>query len=365
MPETPHICAIDAHAVRLPFVAAFAHSNAVRAETASVVVQVRLSSGATGLGEGCPRPYVTGEDLPDCLAAVQARAALLLDQPVDGLAALPLLLEGLAPAARCALELALLDALARDRGTSVAALLGPAPHAQVRYSMVFTSGRLSTVEALARRAAALGFTEAKLKVGPDAAHDAACVRLVREVMGPEVALRADANGAWTPEEAVDRCVELDRLGVHIVEDPLPASQRAQLPALRRALPAGISLLIDEAVVSAEDARALVATGGADRLLLKVSKHGGLLPTLAIAREAAQRGVPVHLGAHVGETSVLSAAGRAVAGQIALATAEGSWGPLLLARDLTTPAITFGVGGQAPTALPGPGWGLSLASPLED
>lgn len=341
---------LSAKALRLPFVQAFHHAAASRSETSSLLVKVVLEDGTVGWGEGTPRSYVTGEDLGQALAvAAWFGRHLEIGATIDDPEAIAALIAPLQrwPSVRCAVELAMLDALGRSTGRPVAELFGPCSQAPVPYSMVISAGSLESVARLCHRAKDLEFQQVKLKVGSDAAHDLACLRLVRGVL-PKAEVRVDANGAWSPEQARGRCLELASEGVRIVEEPLGPAHRSRLAALRRSLGGAVEVLVDESVVTIQDARYLIESGAADRLLLKVSKHGGIGPTLAIGKLAEARGIPVHLGSHVGETSLLTAAAQVVAGHLPLASAEGAWGELLLQRDLTDPCLQLGHGGRAPT-----------------
>jgi hypothetical protein len=91
--------------------------------------------------------------------------------------------------------------------------------------------------------------------------------------------------------------------------------------------------------------------------------GGLIRSLAVVSGAHERGIPLIVGAQVGETSVLTRAGLTVA-QAAFAdlvAQEGAFGTFLLERDACEPSLMFGAGGvldpQAYPALGTPGFGL--------
>ena len=103
---------------------------------------------------------------------------------------------------------------------------------------------------------------------------------------------------------------------------------------------------------------LVAERGCDVFNLRVSKNGGLLNTARLYRLAMAAGLRCQLGAQVGETGLLSAAGRHVATRLAdILWCEGSYGWILLRPEIVTPDITVGRGGWAP-ALTAPGLGVT-------
>jgi muconate cycloisomerase len=121
----------------------------------------------------------------------------------------------------------------------------------------------------------------------------------------------------------------------------------------------VPILVDESLVTEADADSLLATRGCHGFNLRLSKLGGLLPCLRMARRAAESGVWCQLGSHVGETSILAAAGRQLALHLPeLRFAEGSFGSLLLSQDIASPSVKFGHGGRA-GALRGPGIGAHV------
>ena len=100
-------------------------------------------------------------------------------------------------------------------------------------------------------------------------------------------------------------------------------------------------------------------GRADAVNVRVSKCGGFARAVAMARRAAAAGLEIHVGCHVGETAILSAAGRHLAaGLEPTVFVEGSYGTLLLAEDVTDDGLRFGHRGVAPV-LTRPGWGTRV------
>src|SRR6185436_14971175 len=93
---------------------------------------------------------------------------------------------------------------------------------------------------------------------------------------------------------------------------------------------------------------LIEMKAADYFNIRLSKCGGIAGSLAVAKLAEDAGIKIQVGAQVGETGILSAAGRTFAAHLpALAFAEGSFGTWLLAEDLTFENLAFGMGGRAP------------------
>lgn len=358
------ITSASVHVVRIPFVAAFAHHLATHHHSRSLVVRLTLDSGATGHGEGAPRAYVTGEDEASGLAAITAGLRRLIGStcaaPATG--RLPVwvdsLLEercpGLGQAAHCALASALLDALLRERGGSLAALI-PATATPPPCSGVITAGTPDVVAGLARRCAALGLPHIKVKVGALADHGR--VAQVRAIVGPAASLRVDANGAFDRDTALRFLDATAACRLDAIEQPLPRGAVTDLAELhaRTAIP----IVVDESLVTRQDAEELIAARACDLFNLRLSKCGGLGRTLDLAERATAAGLGLQLGCQVGETAILAALGRHTAAHLrGLRFVEGCFGTHLLATDLATTAVVFGPGGVAPD-LPGPGSGITI------
>jgi muconate cycloisomerase len=144
--------------------------------------------------------------------------------------------------------------------------------------------------------------------------------------------------------------------VSVVEQPVAA---ADLSGLRR-LTAECEerIAVDESLRTVEEARTLIDMRACDAFNIRVSKCGGLLSSMRIAGLAAEAGLTCIVGAQVGESGILSAAGRHLAGCIAPRYLEGSAGRLLLTEDLVEGRVTPGRGGRA-RVHDGPGLGVAV------
>jgi len=150
-----------------------------------------------------------------------------------------------------------------------------------------------------------GFPAVKVKVGrTDPGADIDLVAAVRDAVGPTVALRVDANGAWDIDTAELMIGRLARFDLELVEQPVAALD--DLARLRRRV--DVPVAADEAVRSVGDARCLATLQAADVVVLKVQPLGGVRPALQVAETA---GVPA-LVTSMRETSVGIAAGLALA-----------------------------------------------------
>ena len=345
-------------ALDIPFQLAIKHASHTRTASDSVVLRIETSDGTVGYGEAVPRPYVTGETVPSVMDTLERHISEQLigqkipqwqaDQQtvfeaVDSMLpdphADPAIIAG--HAGRAALELALLDCITTAAAQSLSSLL---PNG---LPSVIYSGMLPTVSderalELTRLQVGYGITRIKLKVGDEG--DVARVRLIRQELGPKFELYVDANGAWTLDQAIDRIGQLAELGITLVEQPMPRGDMRDLVICREQTT--VPIMVDESLVTIADAHALIEAKACDIFNIRISKCGGLANCLRLAALAEQAGLEYQLGAHVGETSILSAAGRHLA--LALPDAryvEGSAGGLLLNEDLSPAALQFEPGAK--------------------
>jgi muconate cycloisomerase len=257
-------------------------------------------------------------------------------------------------AARTAVELALVDCILKRQQLSLAHILPPRRNV-VTYSGVITAGSIEKAIQHARRFKLFGIKQLKIKIG--GGDDQARVKAVREAAGPSASLRVDANSAYDVAGAIAILEELARYNIEAVEQPIPRGHPAELARVKKASP--IPLMADESLVTLLDAQALVNAGACDFFNLRVSKCGGIARTLEMARLASGAGLRIQLGSQVGETAILSAAGRHLAAYLEdVAFVEGSYGSLLLTEDVSRDSINFGHGGKAPV-LRGHGLGVKV------
>ncbi len=352
------------HRIRLPFKQRYTHHLADRTETEGFVVEVHLASGHRGFGEAIPRAYVTGEtgdSVVDYLATDWAgrwQAA-----PTTGFDALVAWLEEAldhavgrrALAAYGAAELALLDAVGRATGRSIADCFAPPVRRRVHYTGPITAGEPKTAARYARLLRLARLRDVKVKVG--FANDLEVVAAVRRAVGPHMDVRVDANGAWTVAEAVARIGELRAFRISAVEQPVAADGAESMAQVQAAC--DIPVVADESVCTVADLERLAAAHACRMVNVRVGKCGGILGARRVVRAAERLELAWHVGCLVGETALLSAAGRHFAfGVNGWCYAEGSYGALLLERDIATPQPRWGWRGSA-KPLPGPGLGVEV------
>jgi o-succinylbenzoate synthase len=254
------------------------------------VVTLTTADGTSGHGEAAPLASYDGVSIDDALAALEDCRAPLADSDAARPAEQAALLRAceqaaVLPQAVAAIDLALWDLAGRRVGEPVWQLLdGPRepPPIEVNATVAASDRAGAATEAGAARAA--GFRCLKLKVG--VGDDAGRLAAVRAAAGPEMRLRLDANGVWSPEEAVAALRMLAPAGIELCEEPVSG-----LDAIARvAEQTDVALALDEttAAPGAFDARACTA------VCLKISRCGGISGVLDVARRARRAGYEIYL-----------------------------------------------------------------------
>ena len=293
------------------------------AKTEARVLTVRISDGgATGWGECVPYGRY-GETLASVAAEIVGLPAAFTRDALQQL--MP------AGAARNAVDCALWDLAAKQAGKRVwdmAGLAGPLP--------VVTAFTLSldTPERM-RDAAARHAHRPLLKIKLGTPDDMARLAAVR-AGAPRTRIIIDANEGWSAEIYAELVPHLLRMGVALVEQPLPAGADEMLAEMARPVP----VCADE---SCHDRASLAGLAGKyDMVNIKLDKAGGLTEALALRDLAMAQGYGVMVGCMVGSSLAMAPA-------VLLAQGAGIVdldGPLLLAEDRDHP-LAYDVAGVHP------------------
>ncbi len=366
---------LDIYQTAIPMRGDFEHAASSRKTAESVVVRMEFSDGRHGWGETLPRDYVTGETLDGVIADIADLLwPLAAEQDVSADGAEPWLPPETDSSGRCITAAACAVDLAMERrlfvnvaDMDIAKLSAITGRTRVRryidatVSGVLGSSNPKKTARMLRLMRLFGMSDFKLKLGLgddiDAANLDACHRqLRRAIKKGRATLRVDYNGALSLKDAPDRIATLKQYGVCVVEQPAFCEPK-QLVKL--AGKCELPLMADESLRTEADAETLLAEPQRIWWNIRLSKNGGLMRAMRIARLAAENNIPFSLGCMVGESSILSAAQRRF---LQLGShprfVEGNYGRLLMKGDLTTRSLMFGPGGRLRT-LKGDGWGISI------
>ena len=262
------------------------------------------------------------------------------------------------PMAKAALEMAILDAELRARGTGLHAHFGST---RDRIPSGVSVGIFDTIDRLLSEVQGYvddGYVRIKLKIEPG--WDIEPVRLVRELIGPDMPLQVDANTAYSRVDIEHLC-RLDEFDLLLIEQPLDEEDIVGHAELAKA--SATPVCLDESIVSARTAEDAIALGAAEIINIKPGRVGGYLEARRIHDLCVDRGIPVWCGGMV-ETGIGRAANAALAalpgftlpGDISASTR-------FYAHDIVTDPITV-VDGQV-TVPTGPGLGFELDTDFLD
>lgn len=236
------------------------------------------ADGNTGWGEAAPLPGFTPETLDEAGEAI-------LDWLADGERIQP----PVTPTARAAVDGALLHLAARAAGVPLHRHLNPDSPPSFAVSALVAGDTPDELAAAGRAAVDAGHRTVKAKVGvADIGTDVARIASLRDAVGDGVAIRLDANGAWSTDEAPGHLERLAPLGIEFVEEPV-AAVRA-LAAVRATSP--VPIAADESATSAEGVTAVLAAGAADLVVLKPSAVGGIVVAAELAARVREAGLGV-------------------------------------------------------------------------
>jgi L-alanine-DL-glutamate epimerase-like enolase superfamily enzyme len=240
-----------------------------------------------GHGEAAPLPSYDGVTVNDARAALEDCRPLLAQS--DGATDPSELIAACAdaavlPQAAAAIDLALWDLAGRRAGHPVWRLLGAQEPPPVQVNATIAASDRAGAAREAGAAAQSGFAclKAKVALGDDAGRLAA----IRAAAGPQMAIRLDANGAWSPPEAAATLRALEPLGLELCEEPVSGLEA--FAELASQTPAALALDETSAAPGALDHR------HAQAVCLKITRWGGISGLLAAARRAKTAGYEVYL-----------------------------------------------------------------------
>jgi len=310
--------------VDLPLSDTFTISRGSTETATNVVVRLTDGAGRIGVGAAAPVSYhgetVEGVEaaMPDLLAGVEAVGDPHAQQRIE---------RHLAdaapdrPAARAAVSVAVHDLAARQATEALYRRWGLDPDTVPATSYTVGIDTPAAMADRARRIRDAGYRTLKIKLGTD--DDRARLAAVREA-APDARIRVDANGDWTPEEAIGHCEWLADAGVEFVEQPVA---RDDIEGLSRvAAASSVPVAADESCLTATDVPAVA--DAVDIVVVKLMKCGGLRPAARQIATAQAHGLDVMLGCMVESNASISAAWH-LAPLVAYADLDGA---LLLAED---------------------------------
>jgi L-alanine-DL-glutamate epimerase-like enolase superfamily enzyme len=328
------------------------HAAAIRNEGESIWVQAKRN-GNTGYGEGCPRVYVAGDDLDTSLTWIKENFssgkvnfetledlkqwAEENEKEIDDY-----------PSAWCAIEMAMLDLLSRERGCSVEKMLGQDDGKLCsRYTAVLGDDKKWKYTKLAEQYLIRGISDFKIKLSGNLERDIEKLDILEKLStqhhAESLRIRLDANNLWKDrcDEAIEYTMMLGAGRIFAVEEPVRAKNAEDISKFSTAM--GLPVILDESLYTFNDLSLYRNIKGKFIANIKVSKVGGLIRALKMIEELKKLGWPVIIGCHVGETSLLTRAALVVSSAAgdSLIAHEGAFGDYLVEQEPVSPMLKFG------------------------
>jgi len=351
---------VELFGVAVPLVGrGFRNAYTTKSTQKSALVRLTARDGSIGLGNIDPSPGYSVETIEQSLAALKAPLA----GAVRGLdaanphrvtesmdAALPGYLD-----AKAAIEMACVDLTARWLGIAVHRYLGGALVERLLFNAWI--GLVSPQEAAeqARKWLERGFRSAKVKVGGGIKADRDRLKAVREAVGPQMKLRADANAGYSVADAIALGKLLEPFELQLLEQPVAVDDLAGMAKVRRSI--GIPVMADESITDHASLIRVIRAQCADIVKLKVMKQGGFLKCRRMLETAAAAGLGVVIGHGFGLGVNTVADIMLAATSSAVIEGLECVEPLKTADDIVTKKLDLSRGEMA---LPqGPGLGVEL------
>ncbi|MCI4662480.1 MAG: muconate/chloromuconate family cycloisomerase [Neomegalonema sp.] len=337
---------IETWILDIPTIRGHVLSMTTMREQSVVLVRVRFSDGSIGLGEGTSIGGMSygaesAESIKSAIDCYIGPALIGHDgDNINGAIALAEKVVRGNPIARCAVETALWDGLARRLDVPLSQLFGGAVREAMPCAWTLASGNSETdiAEALemieTRRHNIFKLKIGKRPVRADIEH----VGKIKQALGDRASIRVDVNQAWSIHDARWGLKGLQEIGVDLVEQPI----RAGLTTALRGLTTGyeIAVMADEALQGPEDAMSVAAERSADVFAVKIAQSGGLKRGSEVVAIAQAAGIELYAG-----TMLEAGIGTAAALQLFATVDQLAWGselfgPLLLTDQIQAEPITY-------------------------
>ncbi|VTU23710.1 L-Ala-D/L-Glu epimerase [Variovorax sp. PBL-H6] len=292
------IRSVEVFGVAVPLVGpGFRNAYIVKKAQKSAIVRLVAEDGSVGLGNIDPSPGYSVETIEQSLRALREQLAVAVQGQDAGnphriLQRMDQTLAGHLDA-KAAIEMACIDLISRRLGIPVHQYLGGKLVDEVCFNAWIGIVPPDEAAVEARKWFDRGFRSAKIKVGGGIEADRDRVRAVREAVGADMALRADANAGYSVEDSIALGRLLEPLEMQLLEQPVAAEDLEGMARVRQAI--GIPVMADESITDHVSLVAVIRANCADIVKLKVMKQGGFLGCRRMLETATAAGMKVVIG----------------------------------------------------------------------
>jgi len=302
------ISSFEARTVDLPLVEGYRITGKTITSCQNHLVRVE-SGGLSGFGSASPSGDVTGEDDAMCIAAMQNSLADLttgfeLEHDVSAWSDAAFAIVPECPAARAAVDMALWDLLAKQANMPLVRLWGGEPQpipTSVTIGICEVEQTLREAESWLAR----GYIVIKVKIGEDLDADVERLRQLRNLAGPDIRIRVDANQGYDLDGARRLLAQTAPLNIEMFEQPVPQTDLAAFATLTAE--SSVPIVADESAGTVAECIEVVDRNAAHGVNIKLMKCGGPTPARYIHDYAYAAGLSLMLGCN-DETRISIAAG---------------------------------------------------------
>lgn len=349
---------IEVFKVSVPWTQRYTYSTDSFSELEHVFVKVYTDEGIAGFGEVTSIPAFKGEDTTTITEVIR-----LIDPVIKGsnpfdLEKIRVLMDKTVQfnnVAKASVDFALHDIMGKSTGQNAISFVGGKYREKIPLSWSLTIGKPDEVAAEAAEMVEKGFGTVNLKVGLDPEEDVERVRKVRKAIGDEPNIRVDANGAFTPMQAIGFIKRIEEYNLQYVEQPVPGWDLDGMAEVRRQT--HIQISADESLFYLHNALDVIKKGAADIFALKVAKMGGIRKTRQIAAIAEAANMPCMMNSAFELDLGVAAASMVAASSRMVQYSSEISGPLRHQTDVIHQGIVYKDGF---VILPeGPGLGIEM------
>jgi len=356
------IARVDALHVTIPMTSPFRKAGRVQHDADNALVRIETDDGVVGWGEAASAPLLTGDTGARIASSIDFLADLLIGEDPRSTAALHAKLSTAMAqndSAVCAIDMALYDIAGRHLGVPVYELIGGQSRVALPPSLGLNADPADAEKAAEWRAKGVHAFKAKVSIA-DPAYEQAALRDIRSAIGEDVPFAIDANGAWTPAEALAFLDAVADVQLAFCEQPIAPGSLSRLRSVAERSP--VPIYTDESFNEPADliAHAEVGVAGVSMKTIKMGGITGFMNAAYLARM-------LRLGVNVAGKSATSSIGGAAMLQIGTALPEMSGGIGLSNHKLVQDPVTTPVGlvdGEL-RAPPGPGLGVDVDESVID
>jgi len=326
-----------------------------------LLIRIHTDQGITGVGEAIAHPAFSGETLGGLLGAIQYLEASLMGKNSLNINEILMLMDKTLYGnygAKAAIEMALFDIIGKYLQAPLCDLLGG--KLQDRFPLSRSASQSNLEEDLkdVKQYLKDGYKIIKIKVGVlTVEQDIERVKAIREMIGPHISLRADANTSWDVPSALRFIQGVDDYRLTFIEQPISREDVDGLAHLRSK--SSTPILADEAAATEHDILKIIEKKAADFISVKVIKSGGIVKSRRIAALAECAGIKCYLGSQI-ETSVgTSASLHFVLSAHEFRYGGEIYGPIFFVEDVVKKSLKIDRGYIYPPDEPGLGVELDM------